>query len=132
MRCGCAQAAAKTNDTAGDGTTTATILSAAIIAEGMKIVAAGANPVQVGLENSHVWRFLGSPEHPLAAFPRQLGSGWGVPRAVLFLRYSLPVLLPAWCGTTTIVPHMRCVFGRLTKKFTLLVNNIIKYFFIII
>jgi TCP-1/cpn60 chaperonin family len=42
-----AQAAAKTNDTAGDGTTTATILSAAIIAEGMKIVAAGANPVQV-------------------------------------------------------------------------------------
>ncbi len=43
-----AQAAAKTNDTAGDGTTTATILSAAIIAEGMKIVAAGANPVQVG------------------------------------------------------------------------------------
>ena len=43
----CAQAAAKTNDTAGDGTTTATILSAAIIAEGMKIVAAGANPVQL-------------------------------------------------------------------------------------
>lgn len=41
------QAAAKTNDTAGDGTTTATILAAAIIAEGMKIVAAGANPVQL-------------------------------------------------------------------------------------
>ena len=41
------QAAAKTNDTAGDGTTTATILSAAIIAEGMKIVAAGTNPVQL-------------------------------------------------------------------------------------
>ena len=45
--CSTPQAAAKTNDTAGDGTTTATILSAAIIAEGMKIVAAGANPVQV-------------------------------------------------------------------------------------
>ena len=41
------QAAARTNDLAGDGTTTATILSAAMIAEGMKIVAAGANPVQV-------------------------------------------------------------------------------------
>ena len=41
------QAASKTNDTAGDGTTTATILSAAIIAEGMKIVAAGTNPVQL-------------------------------------------------------------------------------------
>ncbi len=42
------QAAARTNDTAGDGTTTATVLSAAFIAEGMKIVAAGTNPVQVG------------------------------------------------------------------------------------
>ncbi|EFN51452.1 hypothetical protein CHLNCDRAFT_59809 [Chlorella variabilis] len=41
------QAAARTNDLAGDGTTTATILSAAMIAEGMKIVAAGANPVQL-------------------------------------------------------------------------------------
>lgn len=46
------QAAARTNDLAGDGTTTATILSAAMIAEGMKIVAAGANPVQVGTDNS--------------------------------------------------------------------------------
>ena len=43
----CLQAAARTNDLAGDGTTTATILAAAMIAEGMKIVAAGANPVQV-------------------------------------------------------------------------------------
>lgn len=41
------QAAARTNDTAGDGTTTATVLSAAFIAEGMKIVSAGTNPVQV-------------------------------------------------------------------------------------
>ena len=45
--CALSQAASKTNDTAGDGTTTATILSAAIIAEGMKIVAAGTNPIQV-------------------------------------------------------------------------------------
>lgn len=41
------QAAARTNDTAGDGTTTATVLSAAFIAEGMKIVASGTNPVQL-------------------------------------------------------------------------------------
>ena len=41
------QAAQNTNDLAGDGTTTATILSAAFIAEGMKIIAAGANPVQI-------------------------------------------------------------------------------------
>ena len=48
------QAAAKTNDTAGDGTTTATILAAAIIAEGMKIVAAGTNPIQLsrGIETT--------------------------------------------------------------------------------
>ena len=50
----CQQAAQKTNDIAGDGTTTATILSAAIIAEGMKIVAAGTNPVQLtrGIEKT--------------------------------------------------------------------------------
>jgi len=41
------QAAQKTNDLAGDGTTTATVLSAAMITEGMKIVMAGTNPVQL-------------------------------------------------------------------------------------
>jgi len=41
------QASQKTNDQAGDGTTTATVLSAAMIAEGMKIVMAGTNPVQL-------------------------------------------------------------------------------------
>ena len=35
----------KTNDAAGDGTTTATVLAQALIAEGMKNVAAGANPM---------------------------------------------------------------------------------------
>ena len=37
----------KTNDAAGDGTTTATVLAQAIILEGMKNVAAGANPMVV-------------------------------------------------------------------------------------
>jgi chaperonin GroEL len=41
------QAAQKTNDLAGDGTTTATILSQALINEGVKIVSAGVNPVQL-------------------------------------------------------------------------------------
>ena len=41
------QAAQRTNDLAGDGTTTATVLSAAMITEGMKIVMAGTNPVQL-------------------------------------------------------------------------------------
>ena len=35
----------KTNDAAGDGTTTATVLAQALIKEGMKNVAAGANPL---------------------------------------------------------------------------------------
>ena len=52
------QAASKTNDTAGDGTTTATILSAAIIAEGMKIVAAGTNPIQVSRALSACWLYV--------------------------------------------------------------------------
>jgi chaperonin GroEL len=39
------QAATKTNDVAGDGTTTATVLAQAIVNEGLKNVAAGANPM---------------------------------------------------------------------------------------
>ena len=41
------EVARRTNDVAGDGTTTATILAQAMIAEGLKNVAAGANPVMM-------------------------------------------------------------------------------------
>ncbi len=41
------QVAQKTNDQAGDGTTTATILARAIYSEGVKAVAAGMNPMDV-------------------------------------------------------------------------------------
>lgn len=41
------EAASKTNDAAGDGTTTATVLTQAIINEGFKNVAAGANPLEI-------------------------------------------------------------------------------------
>ncbi len=41
------EVATKTNDVAGDGTTTATVLAQALICEGMKNVAAGANPMVV-------------------------------------------------------------------------------------
>src|SRR3989338_10623408 len=46
------EVASKTNDVAGDGTTTATVLAQIIVAEGVKTVAAGANPLAVkrGLE----------------------------------------------------------------------------------
>ena len=41
------EVASRTNDTAGDGTTTATVLAQAIVKEGMKAVAAGMNPMDV-------------------------------------------------------------------------------------
>ena len=41
------QVASKTNDVAGDGTTTATVLAQAIVREGLKSVAAGANPTDI-------------------------------------------------------------------------------------
>ncbi len=41
------EVASKTSDTAGDGTTTATVLAQAIIREGVKNVAAGANPMAI-------------------------------------------------------------------------------------
>jgi chaperonin GroEL len=48
------EAATKTEDVAGDGTTTATVLAQAILHEGFKNVAAGANPMQIklGLEKA--------------------------------------------------------------------------------
>src|SRR5881275_2408108 len=41
------EAATKTNDIAGDGTTTATVLAQAVVHEGLKNLAAGANPMQL-------------------------------------------------------------------------------------
>ena len=41
------EAATKTNDVAGDGTTTATVLAQAVVNEGLKNLAAGANPMQL-------------------------------------------------------------------------------------
>ena len=41
------EVASKTSDTAGDGTTTATVLAESIYKEGLKVVAAGANPMDV-------------------------------------------------------------------------------------
>ncbi len=48
------EAATKTNDIAGDGTTTSTVLAHAIVTEGLKTMAAGANPMRlkVGIERA--------------------------------------------------------------------------------
>ena len=50
------EVASKTNDVAGDGTTTAIILAQAIVVEGLKNVAAGANPITIkhGIEKAVV------------------------------------------------------------------------------
>ena len=69
------EVATKTNDIAGDGTTTATLLAQAIVREGLKNVAAGANPMAIkrGIERAvdvaveeikkHVQRDLGQRRH---------------------------------------------------------------------
>lgn len=48
------EVASKTNDVAGDGTTTATVLAQAIVRDGLKNVAAGANPIELknGIEQA--------------------------------------------------------------------------------
>ncbi|MCS7311098.1 MAG: chaperonin GroEL, partial [Armatimonadetes bacterium] len=50
----CREVASKTNDVAGDGTTTATVLAQAIVNEGMRYVAAGGNPIALkrGIEKA--------------------------------------------------------------------------------
>ncbi len=64
------EVASKTNDAAGDGTTTATLLVQSIIVEGLKNVTAGANPLALrrGLEkaSAHVMEFLSSLAKPVS------------------------------------------------------------------
>ncbi|MCS7158749.1 MAG: chaperonin GroEL, partial [Blastocatellia bacterium] len=50
----CREVASKTNDVAGDGTTTATVLAQALVNEGMRYVAAGGNPIALkrGMEKA--------------------------------------------------------------------------------
>ena len=62
------EVAKKTDDVAGDGTTTATVLAQAIVKEGLRNVAAGANPMSLkrGIE-----RAVSSPSRPSATSPRR-------------------------------------------------------------
>jgi chaperonin GroEL len=65
------EVATKTNDVAGDGTTTATVLAQAMVHEGLRNVAAGANPMELkkGIEEAveSVIRFLREMAEPIAA-----------------------------------------------------------------
>ena len=64
------EVAAKTLETAGDGTTTATVLAQAIANEGMKYVAAGLDPLEIkrGIDRQpdphHRLRYRGVAEGP--------------------------------------------------------------------
>lgn len=63
------EVASKTNDIAGDGTTTATVLSQAIIKEGIKNITAGANPIHVktGIDKAVKWTvdYIKKMAHPV-------------------------------------------------------------------
>jgi chaperonin GroEL len=65
------EVATKTNDVAGDGTTTATVLAQAMVAEGVRLVVAGASPMGVkrGIEAavSQVSAFLADAARPVAS-----------------------------------------------------------------
>ena len=65
------EAAVKTNDTVGDGTTTATVLAQAIVREGMQAIAAGGNPVLVkrgiDLAVGALVEHLASVAHPVSS-----------------------------------------------------------------
>jgi len=69
------EVATKTNDVAGDGTTTATVLAQAIVAEGLRNVAAGANPMELkrGIEQAveTVVSFIANLAEPIAATDRE-------------------------------------------------------------
>jgi chaperonin GroEL len=64
------EAAVKTNDTVGDGTTTATVLAQAVVRQGMKAIAAGGNPVLVkrgiDLAVGAVVQHLAAVAHPVS------------------------------------------------------------------
>ncbi|HSQ37725.1 MAG TPA: chaperonin GroEL, partial [Acidimicrobiia bacterium] len=69
------EVATKTNDVAGDGTTTATVLAQAIVHEGLRNVAAGANPMELkrGIEQAveTVVAFIANMAEPIDATDRE-------------------------------------------------------------
>ena len=67
------EVATATNDVAGDGTTTATVLAQAIVREGLKNVSAGANPM--GAQARHRERRRGRRREPEVAVDRDLRQG---------------------------------------------------------
>jgi len=69
------QAASKTNDVAGDGTTTATVLAHAIVKQGMRNVASGANPMEIKKGIEKATKFL---VNKIAEYSRPVENSWDI------------------------------------------------------
>jgi chaperonin GroEL len=69
------QAASKTNDVAGDGTTTATVLAHAIVKQGMRNVAAGANPMEIKKGIEKATKFMVSK---ISEYSRPVENTWDI------------------------------------------------------
>jgi len=74
------EVATSTNDVAGDGTTTATLLAQAIVREGLKNVAAGANPMGLkrGIEQAVEWVVDNLKYRKIAMIGYDFAFGWEV------------------------------------------------------
>ena len=72
------EAATKTNDVAGDGTTTATVLAQSIVHEGMRNVAAGANAMLLkqGIDLARLLWWSGCPTWPPRSRARTKSPRW--------------------------------------------------------
>ncbi len=70
------EVATKTNDVAGDGTTTATVLAQAMINEGMKNLAAGANPIilRKGMQKATECAVAAIKENELCNYRKKIRS----------------------------------------------------------
>jgi chaperonin GroEL (HSP60 family) len=82
------EVASKTNDVAGDGTTTATVLAQAIVREGMKSVAAGMNPMDLK-------RGIDSPSSRSSRTSRRARSPSPAPRKSPRSASSRPMATPS-------------------------------------
>ena len=85
------EVASKTNDNAGDGTTTASILAQAIVGEGIKYVTAGMNPMDIkrGIDKA-----VESVIESLKKTSKKVKANEEVAQAVSYTHLTLPTIQP--------------------------------------
>ena len=82
------EVAQKTNDLAGDGTTTATVLAASIVKEGAKSVAAGMNPM--GISSRGIDIAVAAVVEDIKKRSKKVASSWKSRRSAPFRRTAMP------------------------------------------